>query len=81
MAAETVVRSVIFWVLYHVATHDIVFPDGALLRIRLEKVDFAQELLLVMFELADHGCDCWGEVATANRRKATLILHLCREVL
>lgn len=32
----------------------IVLADRALLRVGLEKVDFAQELVLVVFELSDH---------------------------
>lgn len=38
----------------------IVLADGALLGVGLEEVDFAQEPVLVMFELSDHdgGVDC-----------------------
>jgi hypothetical protein len=36
------------------AAHYIVLTDGALFGVGLEKVDFAEELVLVVFECSDH---------------------------
>jgi len=36
------------------AAHYIVLADGALFRVGFEEVDFAQELVLVVFELSNH---------------------------
>jgi hypothetical protein len=37
------------------AAHYIVLTDGALFGVGLEEVDFAEELVLVVFECSDHG--------------------------
>lgn len=50
----------------------IVLADGALLGVGLEEVDFAQELVLVVFELSDHD----GDVECGMRKRFVGALSL-----
>ena len=53
----------------------IVLADGALFRVGLEEVDFAQELVLVVFELPDHDGRCGVWYANAIQMR----LPVCKD--
>lgn len=63
LAGQTVVRAVVVGVGERVAADDFCAAVAGIRRV-VGEVDFAQELLLVVLELADHDCGCVTEIGT-----------------
>lgn len=83
LAGQAVVRAVVVWVGERITADNFCAAVAGVRRV-VGEVDFAQELLLVVLELADHDCGCISAVNnllfTMSWRRDEISMSLLREI-